>query len=1114
MDDYTPTWGSPVVAKTEKLAKAIPGVLEAELSNEKNQPVSLSVHPAGSFLLRTAVLDVPRSHAETQAFVGATFDISVQIPESMCSAEDVQDGHYFQKRSQFLRQLKRILSSDTRLHALIESADLGSKEGTKIVAEIVRWRGEEHRDVLQVEWGVPVGDEELDVHGRIVIYPRPVAAPAKVSAAKAVKKHPVYSSLLLEDFLMPELFKRAHKRVSNCSALAEAIVTVKAWAIHVGLAPGCTTHPVGDTVFAQHNALHGAATTAMMLKLYDDGIINGSMSTENCVRAFWVQLSRGYFLVSAADGVAVPTLTVEGNHLNILHRNTTEFFQEEVKVQAEAALRLTTSIDVLTHRGYTPPTFRFDAVIRIDHLPKVQPEAAGSLSTTVSARAEWSRKLHDVIKKGLGSRCTAVHADFDSAAGTAFVGVNVTNESDGRSRVIRGPPIEQKEEVKVFNEFWPEAVTSTRQFADGGIFRCVVLNDDSADKGVPTTVGGVLRDIVAVIASKHFGDRCTVSVPSDAMVLPVLNERMNARWMDAASVAAHPFKAVCAVVLSIFNGIGANALPCDLTDFTMISENARETAVFHPREHAALLFKDFMMGDDALLQRMDCSPRIEPIHCVCVIDDKGKIPDNIDAIAKMKAALLVQLSKVVVERANRGSKDAKQPEAAKYMSQLECFVTRTSLDVVCAGFLFRVYLGHYREVSLLKALQRTAEATVIERKLFHAGKHAKFIKSIVKGYPSYAHSVRLANRWISAMMLSDYVLPEVAELLLGFVYQTKGNLAPKTPGGGFYAFLQLLAMYPWSSHPLVYPYVDGAKALAKREEHEATLDKANKGMMWIAAPYADEESPFTSQTPRPAVLKYLTTVAQAALASLVALSTQSEITQKAWSSVWKVDTNAVYDITAKFASRLPLRWDRCISVELANIVDVQPIKLMCLDEHTSEESRSAYLAKMIEFDPANHAIRAIRARCRDVSMIMCDALGPQDIGIILLAPKPKAAKVEELFDLINEISAGALCEIKMSDKFTALPAAAATETDVEASKKRPKQHERKMRHVDAQLKHKLRGSSASEKTNTDRSVPRKRPRSADVPKDEVPKPKAASKPAAEKVKAKGVAAKKRSLETA
>eukprot|EP00656_Telonema_subtile_P035308 TRINITY_DN39287_c0_g1_i1.p1 TRINITY_DN39287_c0_g1~~TRINITY_DN39287_c0_g1_i1.p1 ORF type:complete len:311 (+),score=34.78 TRINITY_DN39287_c0_g1_i1:87-935(+) len=229
---------------------------------------------------------------------------------------------------------------------------------------------------------------------------------------------------------------------------------------------------------------------------------------------------------------------------------------------------------------------------------------------------------------------------------------------------------------------------------------------------------------------------------------------------------------------------------------------------------------------------------------------------------------------------------------------VESFCTVHSVDFVKDGFLFRVYIAHYREVSLLRALEKRPQADMMERKLFWASQHSSFVGSCYTSvYSAYSLATRLAKRWVGAMLMGEFIGPEVVELMVarGFTGRNK----PRSGGEGFARFLELAATFNWKTEALI---VDATSRSVT--DKMPVWDRALQGMC-IVAPYDDEaKSPFTQVTPRPMIVERLAALAAQALRAF---------NQGAMMTLFEVDTKTSFDFTLPLSNAIQLCPDRCVN---------------------------------------------------------------------------------------------------------------------------------------------------------------------------------------------------------
>lgn len=880
----------------------------------------------------------------------------------------------------------------------------------------------------------------VDVHFR------PVTHSARVSGAKVVHKHPLYSYMVLEDYWMPVFLERLHRLCVNSPGLRRTIVLLKCWALHLGLHAPSSGHSEG---------LNGFLIAAMVLYLLEEeGVLHTGMTEETAARAVLVYISGGGFtkpslLTTNKTSVKLPTpeekgevatMRFSGDAFNLLFRSSTPFFKFVVERAAQESLRYSKLSELFLEVPFQPLAFRYDLSLSLQHCappkhwPAHQPSESrsfldvstlptdnGEEETKASSRdcmgshrhtyfpplVSWAHHIRQLVFTALQSRVVDVSV-WMSGYSTLQLIVYLTSTADGRRRLTRGPPVEDEAAVAAFDAFWGKDKTSTRQFPDGAVYRCVLW-----DVGEDSSVEQVTQRIVSYALQKHvtYEDVATSSSflssvvsKEQAMIrngnkevqvnvlLGGLGEFLCERvgggeWKDVQPAVKKPLWEACKSVREMIAHLPDTALPCKILDFDFISASERCTEVFPIRPHLALtssshtrLAIDRLKGncsenaeekkennESGVSQHqvpkdsraISSSPplsyfttkgTIEPIHCVLTIDDRNRIPDNLEAIQLMKAAIGAQLSKALqrlygtpsedkeditdkektesktikksgVDSRNRRREstarevggrapEAHSPSASAFPIYASCHPH--GVDIICQGFFFRVYVAHYREVSLLRALQMPSQADIIEQKMFWTVQHAKLIRSIVYGHPSYSSAVRLAKRWISAMMLYEFVLPEAVELLVAHAYLKSHEAGyrhgsgssninnrhidsltspPRTALAGFMRFIELLATHNWEK-PLVLPTTDdptfgthetemGASHASEGGKHHAGAStsaaahalwreqqqKSRNGTstaMFIAAPYAPTLSPFTISTPRKMVLHRLVALAKAA----------------------------------------------------------------------------------------------------------------------------------------------------------------------------------------------------------------------------------------------------------
>lgn len=1096
------------------------GELPAHSASSAGDSTEDVVSPGGSFLLRTCVRQVPFPDVHAERGVGADLVVTIPEAKcnavDLQDGRYLHCRHQFLKEvAGYLRQIaagaaKKSAGSAAHHHDSDgdeDDAHTSSRQAAVNVAaasrlgrmevELVNLHGcyaNAEKKVIRLRFRRRNARASAPAYETFQVYVhfRPAFHSARVTSAAATRKHPFYSYSILEDYLIPAHLKRLHEMCVASTGLRRAVVILKCWAHHVGLMSAASGHPEG---------LNGFILSAMVLRLLEEGIVSTTMSDDNAVRAVWVQLSRGYFTPttsSGSSGLAIPVaeergevavLRLQGEVMNVLFRSSATFFRQVVQRAAEEALQCARAADVFNQTAFQPLQLRHDVALTI-HTQSLTRRAGGRhaessdddddggdgaaagdetctdnvdrsvavkrVTTTTPSRAEAVQVVQRTLDTALRNRASYLTV-WCTAPGVMQVAVQLSSEADGRNRLTRGPPIEEADAVAAFNEFWGSSITSTRQYPDGAIYRCVLWSfpeDVGAHTTLALSASTVTRRVVEYALRKHVDAQAVVSVLLGGLE-GFLVERVGAEWRDAALLMQKSLMDAVKAVQKMLADLPRTALPCKITGFDVISQSERMTEVFPVRPHLALTNTTDNLNSDAFIG-LSTAPTIEPIHCVLTIDDNHKIPDTMDAIAVMRGAICAQLAKYIQSHhGGGGAAGAKKADPASSNAKVVSFCTSHSVDIIHSGFLFRIYVAHYREVSLLRALKKDREADVLEQKLFWSVQHAKFLRTIAYGHPSYSNAVRLAKRWVSAMMLYEFVLPETVELLVANAYLGSSGV-PKTAASGFLRFVQLLATYDWSA-PLVLPFSDDSPEAAAAASLVRKLQ--DQQALFIATPYAPTESPFTAITPRPMVMHRLVQLAKGVVQLLLrhlechgecdasaddgdnaALERSARSIAAVESAVFRSNPDA-FDFGMALHPQLILQPDRALqpphvlptqqhqqpayaSTTLSMVgggaggtatgdaaammsASTAALRIWQLDELDGPSSRE-YVTQLAEREPAAHAVRTVRAALQNQGMVFYDAVAPRMIYVVGVTAQPVPKLSQQMHETILRVSRGAL----------------------------------------------------------------------------------------------------------
>ncbi|OAV92597.1 hypothetical protein PTTG_00743 [Puccinia triticina 1-1 BBBD Race 1] len=205
--------------------------------------------------------------------------------------------------------------------------------------------------------------------------------------------------------------------------------------------------------------------------------------------------------------------------------------------------------------------------------------------------------------------------------------------------------------------------------------------------------------------------------------------------------------------------------------------------------------------------------------CQLKFESSGKWPESLEAIQKIKAALLVKIAEGLVQ-------SEKVVECTMVFDHKVLPICQNvTLDVLhSSGHAFKLMVCYEREEMLLEEAlaidsndPREApecktswivEALAYYRKTFvYSRKHHDAIAALQTRFPSFTYTVRLIKRWFSThMLLSTHISVELVELLTSVVYLLPEDALPPTTGSsGFIRFLRFLKCWDWKKQPLMIP---------------------------------------------------------------------------------------------------------------------------------------------------------------------------------------------------------------------------------------------------------------------------------------------------------------------
>ena len=976
MDCYIPNWSHPGIKITEGLAKSI-GLLLTD---------KLSVHtsPAGSFLLRQSVLKRPSMTKVCQppTVICPSFDMAITMnPEHHCNHDSLKNGEYLERRSEFVDLLVATLKLDTSAVLSSLQTEVGQYYSGKFELDFCiqrrPWRSDYCSDVVEVSFTVVVDKvPECTIVGGIVLLPRPGSVTKRINSAKTLASSPTYAYAMLRDFNILGLFTTMCNLITTQSneKYNRLIVILKCWLVHAGFTTDTLVHksygsfPLGIT---------HSFTWALVLHLIEKGVIHSNLSVDTMVRLAWIHIASNQWEKRAQGVVQHPELYISPTcYLNIFHSVNPVIITHYLKNSAEKALQYKNYGDVFIQTAFVPSILLYDFFFTIEstvpiYLLGTDEDVSEAGYSPLMKQWSYQRKqccvLSGILSKGLESKCRHITVVPSFCSTRLFIGacaINSTNKdcNQGVNLVVKGPSITAEDSVEEFKQFWGTGLTSARQFSDGSVHQCVVVDPSQAHldllsahlpsgkrgrnhskqhymasplsclvTGTQTITVPLATELFAfILMHKYWSDDVKIKNPTSHELNQFTEEictyDTHFRCADTTAISHRRILETANRIQVLFSDISdddqPSKLPFKIQQFNVLSEVYRGTAVHYPKAHILLLSSDYLgvlaSGKSSKYpEGLQAYTKVEPIDSVVVIKPNANIPENLEAVRKFKTAVLAHLfthlSTIITEK-NR----AVQSQDIEHHDQfIYCTLSKDSIYLITSGYVFQLFIGYYPEIELLERQSENAEATAINRKLFVGIQHTEYIVRIASQYQTYTTSVRIARKWVALALLSDYLPLEAIELMVAYVH-LKSESVLQTTTKAFYLFLELLAKYPWRDHPLILPGCESNTHTLPNDKHteynvaspqfiyrsiydQFTKVQAGKGVaMYIAAPY-DSTSLYTTQTPKYQILMHLVHTATNALDYLYSANTNESFLMP------HGDLSPLFDIHAHFNyTKLPV----------------------------------------------------------------------------------------------------------------------------------------------------------------------------------------------------------------
>uniref|UniRef100_A0A8D8Y4Y0 Nucleolar protein 6 n=1 Tax=Cacopsylla melanoneura TaxID=428564 RepID=A0A8D8Y4Y0_9HEMI len=795
----------------------------------------LRADPKTSFqFLKPAAVNVVGSVAAGCGFgPGLTVDLAVEMPKRLLHTGDHLNERYWRKKLAYLSVLaSHLTTKQTRTRLSILSAEyrttgdpglysvsllvtpqpcVGSKIRLNIIA-VPEAKGIKLSRCYPQACNIRSGW----VHSNASSSDQSEEAESQVST-------PLYNTLLARDVTVNE--NSAHV-VSvfemGGQSMREAYLLLCVWMKQRDLAQGCGT-------------LSRFGLALYLCRLLINKKLNSAMSSYQMLRNVWVQLGSSCddwtkSNPSNASGTPVtnetwsqyfPVVFLDCTGLYNVAATMSRDYYQLLKEEAQLALSCLDDINLDSFRllFMTPAPFlrQFDHYICFNNREKLESvvvkhcTGSDSLDRGAVTVARFARLLVDFLISSLGERlsavtwrtypdqiCTKLEEEYKEGGGggeeTSCLIVGIRLNTESCFKLIHRGPEANLPEAAAFRALWGSKA-ELRRFKDGTVCEASVWGSNTDPWRVRRVV---TREMICYLLERQWGlAREDLVYLSEQLELEAdLMHRSSDKVKSKPVTPGLGGEEITVATLQAWDNLARhlrdmNSLPLDIISVLPTAPVLRYTDPSPP-------LPCYQAQGEKLSPAFPVPPLVKPVEGVIEISASGKWPDDLDAIARLKAAFYIELS-------NRLNKEHK-------------IVNRVSshyMDVYQDGYVFRLRLYCAPEVTLLKKqiqdgvvkFKNTRESVSLQQDLVHLPLLHSALHGLHQVSPVLGPGLCLVKRWLGSQLLLDPTYwPEPCVELLGASLLTPTApypTSPVTPQTFFLRFLALLATHNFVTDPVV-----------------------------------------------------------------------------------------------------------------------------------------------------------------------------------------------------------------------------------------------------------------------------------------------------------------------
>uniref|UniRef100_A0A2A4JMG6 Nucleolar protein 6 n=1 Tax=Heliothis virescens TaxID=7102 RepID=A0A2A4JMG6_HELVI len=624
---------------------------------------------------------------------------------------------------------------------------------------------------------------------------------------------PYYNSSVLSDLTAAVNQEFLNETLQKSENLKQAVTLLKIW-------------------LRQRNLKVSGHVVALLVAYYvQTKRINNIMSSYQIVRNVWIALKTSELDtkgISLHKGEGPPSLEEFHKHFPIVFTDKTGYYNicwqmcrgtyNALKRECALAVEMLDNgkINSFIPLFMTPvkPLLQFDHILRFKNLKKLKESVLSKTSKEVKVNYGVEQLflitdvLYSLLAKGLGNRVDLiqqlVEADFswsvNSSLDKARSGYEeklsfgfILNPENSINVVEKGPPANLPE-AEEFRAFWGDK-SELRRFQDGSITETCVWEGDTI-----TQRRTVTKQIIDYLLKLKFAIPPTLTYHVSDQLSSVLSRK---QWASSHVLQADD-SALC--VMRAFDELRRDLrqltqLPLDISAVYGVSSVFSYSSPLPALPRAAPR-RAWQRGDACLVKDNDVPsmPEYIPVsRAVIELGHSGKWPGEIHAFRCLKAAFHLQIAERL---------------STQYSLPTQAYPTH--IDVLKDGLVFRLEIGHPKEITLLKReiengvvkFRESEESVRLQCHTVLMPRLRGALHGLHQKHPSFGPTACLFKRWLSAHLLSPPHFPgTVAELMVAAVFlQPQPAQAPAEPTAGLVRVLHLLVNFDWARDMIVLDF--------------------------------------------------------------------------------------------------------------------------------------------------------------------------------------------------------------------------------------------------------------------------------------------------------------------